>query len=73
VPVERYLPEWAKRLPGVSNTLQVSLLKAADYMDVRARWQGVTDWVDVNYPWLLIILPIVFGLIVVAIYRGPEI
>jgi hypothetical protein len=39
-----------------------------EYMDVRARWLGVTDWIDVNYPWLLIILPTIFGLIAVAIY-----
>jgi hypothetical protein len=36
-------------------------------MDVRAQWQGVTNWVDENYPWLLIVLPIIFGLIVFAI------
>jgi hypothetical protein len=35
-------------------------------MDVRAQRLGVTNWIDVNYPWLL--LPIVFGLIAVAIY-----
>jgi hypothetical protein len=33
-------------------------------MDVRARWPGVVDWIDVNYPWLLIYLTILFGLIV---------
>jgi hypothetical protein len=26
LPVERYLPEWAKRLSGLSNTVPVSLL-----------------------------------------------
>jgi hypothetical protein len=42
------------------------------YIDFRARWLGVTNWTDVNYPWLLIILPMIFGLIVVAIYQGPD-
>jgi hypothetical protein len=64
VPVKRYLPERAKRLGWLPNPVRVSLLKGAEYMDVRAPWQGVTNWVDVNYPWLLIILPIIFGLIV---------
>jgi hypothetical protein len=45
-------------------------IKADDrkYIDFRARWLGVTNWINVNYPWLLIILSMIFGLIVVAIY-----
>jgi hypothetical protein len=36
-------------------------------MDARAWWTGAIRWVDVNYPWLIILMTMILGMIVLAI------